>query len=242
MNYRVTICIATYNGEKYIREQLESILKQLGMQDEIIVSDDSSTDATLNIVRSFNDSRIKIYSQNKFHSPIFNFENALKKAKGDYIFLCDQDDVWEQDKISTTLSYLDKYCLVVSDCRIIDGDGFVVRESFWDSHIPKVGVLNNLIKNHYLGCCMAFRRELLKIALPFPPRIAMHDIWLGLCASFFFSTIFIPDNLMRYRRHGGNVSPTAEHSTFPLTYSINYRLYFLYQLMKRRFQCKKFLL
>ena len=89
----ISVCMATYNGEKYIEEQLKSILSQLGENDEVIVSDDSSTDNTLAIVESFNDVRIKIFPNNKFHSPIFNFENALKQATGDYIFLSDQDDV-----------------------------------------------------------------------------------------------------------------------------------------------------
>lgn len=233
----ISVCIATYNGALYIKEQIDSVLIQLGDEDEIIVSDDSSTDDTLEIIRSFNDARIKIYPQNKFHSPIFNFENALKKAKGDYIFLCDQDDIWESNKVLTVLPYLEKYSVVVSDCCIIDGRGSLLRDSYWNNHLPPVGVFPNLIRNRYLGCCMAFRRDLLKVALPFPSRIAMHDIWLGLCGSFFYSTVFIPDKLIRYRRHGSNASPTAESSTLPWSYRITYRLYFLYQLIKRRFQC-----
>lgn len=231
--------MATYNGEKYIREQLNSILLQLGENDEIIVSDDSSTDKTLSIIDSFNDARIKIFPNNKFHSPIFNFENALKQAKGDYIFLSDQDDIWEVNKVETMLLYLTQYDLIVSDCSIIDKDGKMIRESYYGGSEPKVGVFRNIIRNHYLGCCMAFRKELLEIALPFPRKIAMHDIWLGLCASCFFSTKFIPDKLIRYRRHGGNASATAETSNLPWMYRINYRLHFLYQLFKRWLSCRK---
>ena len=82
----ITVCIATFNGEKYIREQLNSILFQLSLQDEVIVSDDGSTDNTISIIKSFNDNRIKIIDGVHRHSPTLNFENALKEAKGDYIF------------------------------------------------------------------------------------------------------------------------------------------------------------
>ncbi|MDE5758415.1 MAG: glycosyltransferase, partial [Allobaculum sp.] len=90
----ISVCIATYNGERYIETQIRSILDQLNEDDEIIISDDSSTDRTLDIIRSLNDSRIKLFAGNKFHSRTFNFENALKQATGDFIFLSDQDDIW----------------------------------------------------------------------------------------------------------------------------------------------------
>ena len=109
----LTVCIATYNGEKYIRQQLNSVLIQLGENDEVIISDDSSSDATVEIVRSFNDSRIKLLVDNKFSSPVRNFENALKYATGDYIFLCDQDDIWLPDKVKSMLPYLKKQCDLV---------------------------------------------------------------------------------------------------------------------------------
>lgn len=94
----ISVCMATYNGEEYIKEQLESILCQLGEMDEIIISDDGSTDNTLNIIESYNDSRIKIHINTGKHGFVYNFENALQKAKGEYIFLSDQDDIWLPEK------------------------------------------------------------------------------------------------------------------------------------------------
>ena len=82
----ISVCIATYYGGKYIKEQLDSILFQLGKDDEVIISDDSSTDDTLSILESYHDERIVILTNQKFHSPVYNFENALKSAKGDFIF------------------------------------------------------------------------------------------------------------------------------------------------------------
>lgn len=231
----ISVCIATYNGENFIKEQLDSILIQLNSDDELIISDDSSTDNTLKIIHSYHDKRIKLLPNQTFHSPIYNFENALKYAKGDFIFLSDQDDVWEANKIEVMLSHLSQYSLVVSNCSIVDKNGGIIREAYFNDENFKKGVFRNLVHNNYLGCCMAFRREILDIALPFPTKIAMHDIWLGLCASFFFSTIFIPDKLIRYRRHGNNASVTAEASNLAWSYRIKYRLYFLYHLIKRAF-------
>lgn len=231
----ISVCIATYNGENFIKEQLDSILIQLNANDELIISDDSSTDNTLKIIHSYDDKRIKLLPNQKFHSPIYNFENALKHSKGDFVFLSDQDDVWEANKIEVMLSHLSKYSLAVSNCSIVDKNGEVIRESYFNDETLKTGVFRNLIHNNYLGCCMAFRREVLDIALPFPTKIAMHDIWLGLCAAHFFSTIFIPDKLIRYRRHGNNASVTAEASNLAWSYRIKYRLYFLYHLIKRAF-------
>lgn len=228
----ISVCIATYNGEKYIREQLDSIIPQLNSDDEIIVSDDSSTDNTLSIINSYNDNRIIVLPSNQFHSPIFNFENAIKNAKGDYIFLSDQDDIWIDNKVKIMINALKQSSLVVSDCFIVDKHGKIIRNSFFQKK-PTSGILRNLIKNNYLGCCMAFRKELLSKALPFPKSIAMHDIWLGLCGDLFYSTSFIPDKLVMYRRHGENASFTAEKSQFSLRYKIFYRLKFLVCLFKR---------
>lgn len=231
----ISVCIATYNGGHFLKEQLDSILLQLNFNDEIIISDDSSKDDTLDIIQSYQDRRIKLLPNQTFHSPIYNFENALKHANGDFIFLSDQDDVWEANKIEVMLSHLSQYSLVVSNCSIVDKNGVTIRDAYFNDETLKTGVLRNIVHNNYLGCCMAFRREVLDIALPFPTKMAMHDIWLGLCASFFFSTIFIPDKLIQYRRHGNNASATAEESNLTWSYRIKYRLYFLYHLVKRAF-------
>lgn len=232
----ISVCMATYNGSVYLRKQLDSILVQLGNNDEVIISDDSSADNTLAVVESYHDNRIVVFPNQKFHSPIFNFENALRHASGDFIFLSDQDDVWERDKVKVMLSYLSEFSLVVSNCSIIDKDGELVREAYFNKAMGRAGVLRNLIHNNYLGCCMAFRKEVLDMALPFPSKIAMHDIWIGLCADMFFSVAFIPNKLICYRRHGDNASATSETSSLSWTYRISYRIYFLYQLIKRAFR------
>ncbi|EXY58193.1 glycosyltransferase, partial [Bacteroides fragilis] len=95
----ISVCIATYNGEKFIVEQLKTILSQLTDFDEIIISDDHSSDCTLSLIRSFRDPRIKIYLNENDKGYTSNFENALKKATGEIIFIADQDDIWKKDKV-----------------------------------------------------------------------------------------------------------------------------------------------
>jgi glycosyltransferase involved in cell wall biosynthesis len=230
--------MATYNGERFIYKQIHSILKQLNKDDEIIVSDDSSTDKTLEIILSFNDPRIKIFQDQKFRSPIFNFENALKYSKGNIIFLSDQDDIWADTKVKTTLQYLNNYDSVVSDCNIIDDNGLETHSSFYELNGSKSGLINNYIKNSYLGCCMAFKRSILDASLPFPKNIAMHDIWIGIISELLGNPIFIADKLISHRRHSLNFSPTSGTSSFSAFYKIKYRAQFAYYALIRYLKLK----
>lgn len=229
----ISVCMATYNGEAYIKKQLESILVQLKEDDEIIISDDLSTDNTLNIIRSFNDPRIKIYKDRKYGSPAYNFENALKHASGDYIFLSDQDDVWLFNKVISMTQLLDKFDLVVSDCKVVDENLKIIHESFFSLLNSGPGFWKNFKKNTFLGCCMAFKKDILFYVLPFPTNIFMHDIWIGHMVELKGKTFFLDQPLMLYRRHGNNASSAAEKSTNSFCYKIKYRFLLLYTLFKR---------
>lgn len=220
----ISVCIATYNGEKYIKEQLDSILTQLDKSDEIIISDDSSTDRTIEIIQSYSDKRIKLYENKKFKSPIFNFENSLTYATGDYIFLSDQDDIWMSNKVETIKEFLVNFDLVLSDANIIDSKGNAMDESFYKINGSKKGLVKNIIKNSYLGCTMAFNRKILEKSLPFPKAIPMHDWWIGLVAEVYGKTCFIDEKLINYRRHGSNASPTGEKSHYSFFKKISFRL------------------
>lgn len=206
----VSVCMATYNGAEYIRQQLSSITAQLGADDEVIVSDDGSTDSTLAVIRSMGDGRVKTIEGPRRHSPVWNFENALRHAKGDYIFLADQDDVWKPGKVSTMMEWLRRYDCVVSDAEMADRGLNIIRKSYYGMHGTKPGRMYNLlVKNGYMGCCMAFTRRVLDASLPFPKDTPMHDLWIGNVAAFRFSLKFIGDSLVTYRCHGGNASFTA---------------------------------
>lgn len=232
----ISVCIPTYNGEKYIRQQLDSILVQLNEGDEVIISDDSSTDNTVDIIKGYNDKRITLMEGCMFKSPVFNLENALKHAKGDIIFLSDQDDVWLPGKVATMTHYLKDNDIVVSDCIVVDQNEEIIKESFFGIINSGKGFFKNLIKNSYLGCCLTFKRDLLHFFLPFPAGIAMHDIWMGLVSEVFGKPIFIADKLILYRRHGLNMTQPHLKSRNNLVYRINYRFVMLYYLLLRIFK------
>ena len=221
---KISVCMATYNGEKYIKEQLESILSQIGENDEVIISDDSSTDNTVEIIKAFSDNRIKIFENQKFKSPIFNFENALNNATGDIIVLSDQDDIWKANKIETIKKYMHNYDLVLSDATIIDEYGNLIQESFYKLNNSRMGFIQNIIKNSYLGCAMGFNRKILEKALPFPKDIPLHDWWIGLVGEMYGKIYFIEDKLISYRRHGNNASPTGEKSKYSTLKKISFRI------------------
>jgi glycosyltransferase involved in cell wall biosynthesis len=203
----ISVCIATYNGEKYIQQQLLSILCQIGEKDEIIVSDDCSTDATLTIVKALQDKRIIVLENTKkFKSYNYNFENALKKASGDIIFLADQDDVWDKDRVENIIQYFKTYNLVICNCFYTDKDLNLLKGSWFESVNAGNGFVKNFIKNTYVGCCMAFNRKVLNAALPFPDNIDSHDTWIGLMAEMTGNPFFLDKQLHYFRRHGENFS------------------------------------
>lgn len=220
----ISVCIATYNGERFLKRQVTSILSQIDVKDEVIVADDGSVDNTLTILRDLNDPRIRIVDGAHRHSPTWNFEKALKEARGEYIFLSDQDDVWMPEKVAVTMRYLQQYDCVVSDNVTVAADDSVISDSFYAVNNTRPGKYYNLLfKNGYLGCCMAFRRNVLDAALPFPADIPMHDIWIGNVAAFKYSVCFIPDKLMHYNRHGDNASTASAPSVYSLRQKLGFR-------------------
>lgn len=219
--------MATYNGEKYIKEQLESILCQLGSDDEVIISDDMSSDETLSIVKSFDDPRIKIYIHKDNHGFVKNFENALNYASGDYIFLSDQDDVWLPNKVKKSIEALKHYDFVVSDCVTINEDEEIISESRIRDYNIKTGFWRLMIKTRYLGCCMAFNKNVLRAVLPFPRNsyLMEHDLWIATVSERYFKTSLIKEPLIKYRRHGLNASSGGAGKGYSLINKIIRRLY-----------------
>jgi glycosyltransferase involved in cell wall biosynthesis len=217
----ISVCIATYNGEKYIKEQLDSILSQLGENDEVLVSDDSSQDATLVVIEKIMDKRIKVFklnsADNSGGSGVFekmkrirlNFANALQHAKGDVIFLSDQDDVWKENKVNRMLELLKLSDCVVHDCTVVDNAMNVLFDSYLAYRNPRHSLIGTFIKPPFMGCCMAFNRKVLERALPFSTRPIEHDTWIGLCAFKIGKVSIVNDNLLYYRRHSFNVSPSV---------------------------------
>lgn len=228
----ISVCMATYNGARHVRAQLQSILPQLSGDDELIVSDDGSTDATREVVHGIGDARI-VLTEGPRAGVVRNFEHALKRARGDVIFLCDQDDIWLPRKVQRVMQALDEADLVVTDCRVVDDSLNELHPSFFRFNGSRPGLLRNLAKNGYLGCCMAMRRTVLEAALPFPEGIAMHDWWIGLVAERTGRVRFLDEILSLYRRHGNNASPAATRSTVPLATRLRWRMDMARHLLAR---------
>jgi len=223
---KISVCMATYNGSKYISKQLESILMQLGKYDELIISDDSSSDNTVEIIKKFNDNRIKLLLNQQFKSPIFNFENAIKYATGNIVILSDQDDLWFSNKVDVIRNSMsnDGVSLKMYNGNCIDGVGEIIKADLFDYIGIKYGLLINIKKNSFIGCNIAFSKELLNVILPFPRDIPMHDVWIGSCAYLFGEVEFIDEKIFSYRLHDNNF--TGKKSSF--FQKVKWR----YQLMK----------
>lgn len=220
----ISVCIATYNGERFIREQIDSILRQLSSDDEIIVSDDGSTDDTISIINSIDDKRIRIIKGPRKHSPTQNFECAMKQAKGDYIFLADQDDVWKPNKVEVCMKWLQEYDCVVSDAEVTDSNLNPLYPSLYTIMQVRQGrIYNTIWKNGYTGCCMAFRRNVLNASLPFPKDIPMHDIWIGNVAAYKYNVKFISEKLIYFRRHNETISCNGKGSKYSILQKIKFR-------------------
>ncbi len=207
MSIRVSVAMAVYNGEKFLQQQIDSIAGQLGVSDELVISVDPSDDDSKRIALKYSkDSRIRIFD-GPGRGAIKNFENALRHAEGEYIFLSDQDDVWDKNKINEILPALERenVCAAVHDAFVTDKDLNVISDTFFEIGFYP-GIIKNIIKNRYIGCCMAFKRKVLERALPFPGNLPMHDQWIGITARKLGEVVFIPKPLLYYRRHQDTVT------------------------------------
>lgn len=227
----ISVALAAYKGEKYIEEQIRSILPQLSYGDEIIVSDDRPGGMTEKIVKKIaaEDSRV-VWVEGKSKGVVSNFVNAIRYCKGDKIFLCDQDDVWLPDKVKRVMEAFDEgYDLILHNAYITDGELNITDYSFFEKRGSKKGVFRNIFKNSYMGCCMAFDRKLLKKIMPMPRSIPMHDQWIGILAEIYGKVKFLDLPLIYYRVHGGNV--TGGKTTF--RQKMEWRRYLIFKLYKR---------
>lgn len=233
----VSVCVATHDGEKYIKSQLISILEQLDKNDEIIISDDGSSDNTINEIRSLHDRRIKLYQMN--HALIGkrphyyvtkNFENALEYAKGDYIFLSDQDDVWMSNKVQYCIEVLQTCDLVVSNMECVDSEMNLLNKKIYNSEFH---FHNYLMRNgKYYGCSLAFKRKVLNYVLPFPEKLLLHDFWIGFLVECLGEVRYVDVSLAKYRVHADNTSATQRDKN-TLLFKIKYRLYTMWLIWLR---------
>ena len=230
----ISVAMATYNGEKHITKQVLSILKCLSEEDEIIVSDDGSCDGTIAILEGMEDKRIKIIQGPRLGINK-NFENAISHCRGDYIFLSDQDDEWLPEKINIVMkNFKNNECiLIMHDAVVLNENNIIIDESFFFRRNVKHGVINNIVKGSYHGCCMAFSRELIKYILPIPKAGFYHDQWIGVISEYYNHTVFINDKLIKYYRRGNNCSSYEKH--LPVLKQIKNRIELIFFLLYRSF-------
>lgn len=198
----VSIAMATYNGADFLQKQLDSIYSQSYTNIEVIVSDDCSTDNTVEILKRYQHAYgLKYYTNSHQFGFVKNFEQAIKLCSGDFIALADQDDIWETNKIEVLLTEIKNNLLIHSDCSIIDSNDNILNPS-WKKQTGYYFCAENLIfQNMVTGCTLLFQKDLLNTALPFPETIAYHDWWLAFCAASQNKISYTEHTLTRYRQH-----------------------------------------
>lgn len=237
LNSTTIIILATYNGAEFLAEQLDSLLGQTLSDTSVLIRDDGSTDQSVEIIREYihRDQRITLLQDElgATGSALGNFSilaNTAYARGAEYIFFCDQDDVWELNKIEIMLAKLKqlegddkKPSLVHHDLVVVNKSLEPIADSFIklmrlypsDERNPQ----RQVSRNEVTGCAMACNRALLEIALPISDKAVMHDWWLALCAVYFGRIAFIPAKLVYYRQHKSNAigAKSFWHGLNPLT-------------------------
>ena len=225
-NKLVSVCIATYNGEKYIQEQIESILKQTYKNVEIIVQDDCSNDNTVAILQEYKD-KITLYRNQKNLGYIKNFESLLQKAKGDFIAPCDQDDLWEENKIELLLQHISNYSLVYSNSKLIDEKrnplNQTLQEKLNNNFISSTTALNFLFDNSVSAHAMIFQRELLEDIKHFPNTLYF-DQYIAATAASKKGVFYLDKELVLYRQHSNNTLGNRKKTKTTLVTKIRKKL------------------
>lgn len=211
----VDILLATYNGEKYITEQIESILNQTYKDFRLLISDDCSTDNTRQIISEYvkKDKRIIVYTQKENIGVVQNFEFLMKKVENDYFMFSDQDDIWKENKIEKSLNKIEEgFDLVYSDLEVVDENLNVTYNSYWKlkgiyNKIKKYNNFESLYLNNFVtGCTIISRKDLIKDVLPLPntSKYVLHDYWISLIISQNGKISYVEEPLIKYRQHKNN--------------------------------------
>ena len=212
----ISIAMATYNGECYVREQLDSILVQTIGDWELIVCDDGSTDNTLSILRAYakNDSRIKIYQNERNLGFKRNFEKAIDLCQGDYIALCDQDDIWYPNHLEVLYNQIGNHSLSIGNSDIVNINNTYLNKRMSDTDgihfIPEDTKLllyrEFFYANPFQGASMLLKKDFALRCIPIPNEVHYHDTWISICACFADGLIYTYTPITRYRQHGKNVT------------------------------------
>ena len=228
--------MAAYNGSAFIVEQIESILRQLGPDDELIIVDDCSSDDTCKLIRGFADPRIELYVNDRNLGVNSNFEKAILKASGEIIFLSDQDDIWLDGRLESMKAYFSSKStsVVASNFQLIDSNGNALKmewcpdlESEFDGRrlANLLGIMRG--NRNYYGCAMAFRSAIRPTLLPFPKGVESHDLWLAIYGNIAGGIRHMEKPTLLHRVHGSNASIVSR----PLLQRILARILFSMQVL-----------
>lgn len=214
---RISIAMATYNGAKYLQEQLESFATQTQLPDELIVCDDGSTDKTLKILEEFSKTasfQVRIYCNENRLGPTANFGRSMSLCSGDVVFLSDQDDYWLPNKIEFICAIFESNkntWVVINDAEITDEKlnltGLTILGQVYSANLGT--------EHHIYGCCSAYRQTIIPVLLPIPAATHCHDGWLHLLGSSLLCRTVTMQCLQYYRRHGKNISTDITGSASP---------------------------
>jgi glycosyltransferase involved in cell wall biosynthesis len=226
---RVSVCVATYNGAAYLREQLDSILIQLQAEDELIISDDHSTDETQAILGGYQDARVKIFTNPSKRGHVQNCAYAMSQATGEFIALSDQDDIWVKNRLERMLEQLRR----MPQCFLVVGDFTEFGTDQERSPLGRLGPsprsglvqLYRLFMGHarYFGSAFMFRRDLVRFVLPIPEFIEAHDIWIAMNACVWGRVAHLEETTVMRRVHGKNLTPQQRRGLLKVVRSrLNY--------------------
>ena len=233
--------MAVYNGEKYLRQQTDSILERMGPDDELVISCDRSSDATRQIAGEYaaKDERVRVL-ENEHPGVQNNFNNAVTACRGTYIFLADQDDLWVGDKINRVIEVFESTGadIVVHDGRMADENlnplpGGTIFEQYGTYNSP----LRNIVKCTFWGCCMAFRASLRPVVCPFPSEGKLgHDLWIGVLGGMYGKIARCGECFLLHRLHGGNVTADRRRA---LPVILRHRICLIKNLRRRKRELRR---
>jgi len=206
---RVSVAMAAYNGEKYLPEQIDSILSQLQQSDELVVSYNISTDTTDRILENYarKDHRVRVF-RNPVKGITANFDNALAHCTGDYIFVSDQDDKWAPTKYCKVMKAFEESGadLVIHNGVHTDENLNPITEPFFSIYRIGPGKLKNFMMYRGSGCCMAFTHSMMEKIRPMPVCALAYDHWIGMVAECMGKITYLDDVLLYHRLHGDNAT------------------------------------
>ncbi|WP_406249612.1 glycosyltransferase family 2 protein [Microbacterium sp. M] len=221
----VSVCMATYNGELYLREQLDSILAELEPTDEVVIVDDASSDGTVALLETYDDPRVRVFARDVNHGYVRSFEEALTRATGDVLMLSDQDDVWIPGRRALLVAALEERAVAASNLVLLSTGAPLRSPLTRRDWLLRTGGGAQRCRNQlklllgdapYFGCAMAIRRDFLPVALPFPDGLReSHDLWLATVANAAGELVHVEQPTLRRRVHGENASSDRPRGILP---------------------------